>query len=295
MAVLSLLKKLGKAVRMATDALFQKFPIVGTAPTSAGELPVPYHVYDGQGSLIAGTADLGSIRDLLQAENMSPMRTVSGKAVMGIWIIDFREASLGPHNEVQYVILAAHQPTEPVADHPMAMLKALIAEPAARMFSYRLWNNSQKGVAYNRELLGLNARLASGTITRFAGVKRFEFVDEDGELICEGDIRVSKRPSLQVGWSLFRLMGLRQTLRALREPYLEAKVVNPTGNRIRENQDAQTYLANESPVLQFFDQTADKLVLGKPFERAFGFRPQFIEHFDPFRFVYLNPHPVGKP
>ena len=81
---------------------------------------------------------------------------------MGIWVVDFTEASLGPHMELQFSFLVAHQPTTPVEGHPFALLKALFVNAAARMFCYGLWNDSRKVVAYNRELLGLLAALAEG-------------------------------------------------------------------------------------------------------------------------------------
>jgi len=78
------------------------------------------------------------------------------------------------------------------------------------------------------------------------------------------------------------------------QPSLGAKVVNPSGEVFTGNLDAQTYLVADSPVVQFFDDTADTLILGEPFAETFNFQPHFIEHFAPFRFVYLAPKPTPR-
>ena len=62
-----------------------------------------------------------------------------------------------PHPTKPISFLVSHQPQLPVANQPLALLKALFANPAARMFCYGLWNDTETAVAYNRELLGLDA------------------------------------------------------------------------------------------------------------------------------------------
>jgi hypothetical protein len=126
-------------------------------------------------------------------------------------------------------------------------------------------------------------------IERQNGRKRFRFEDENGALLIEGQVGEAKRPSPKVGWSLIRLLGLRQTFKALSEPYLAAKVVNPIGEVIPINADAQSYLTADTPVAQFFNSATDRIALHHRKTADLNFQPQFIEHFAPFRFVYLNP------
>lgn len=269
--------------------LFEAYPLNGEREISVGRVPTPYHIYDGHGLFIGGTADYGRISELLQNENVHPLQTTDGRAVMGIWVVDFTEASLGPHNELQFSILAAHRPLPPIESHPFTLLKALLANPDARLFAYRLWNNTATAVAYNRELLGLNAQLTQGTIQRENGQKTFHFTDEAGELLFEGRIHEDRRASAAVGWSLFRLLGLRQTLQAASQPYLSAKVVNPIGDVLPYNGDAQSFVAADSPVIQFFDPATDSIAFSQNDAARFAFQPAFVEHFAPFRFVYLQP------
>ena len=269
--------------------LFEKYPLNGEQEISVGRVPTPYQTYDGHGLFIGGTADLSKIIELLQNENVYPMQTTNGRAVMGVWVVDFTEASLGPHNELQFSILVAHNPTPPIESHSLTLLKALFTNPDARMFCYGLWNNTETAVAYNRELLGLNAQLNQGTITRENGQQRFHFTNEAGELLFAGNVREARQPSPRVGWALFRLLGLRQTRRALAQPFLEAKVVNPVGDVVPYNADAQSYLAADQPIIQFFDPATDNITFNQTEAAQFEFQPHFVEHFAPFRFVYLQP------
>ena len=103
---------------MQDHKLFQQFPLREEKEISVGRVPVPYHVYDGQGILIGGTADLDSIQQILQNEQLHPIQTESGKAVMGVWVVNFTEASLEPHNELQFSILVAHTPQPALEDYP---------------------------------------------------------------------------------------------------------------------------------------------------------------------------------
>lgn len=276
-------------MRNRSHPLFETYPLEGEREISVGRVPVPYHTYDGQGLLIGGTADSARIGELLQKEDVTPIQTRAGRALMGIWVVDFTEASLGPHKELQFSILVSHRPAAPVVVHPLALLKALFVNAEARMFCYRLWNDSPNVVVYNRELLDLPAALAAGTMRQAGGRLLFNFQDEAGELLFEGEVESAARTSFRAGWSLFRLLGARQTLRAFSQPYLEAKVVNPMTETFPYNADAHSFLAADSPAVRFFDAASDRVGFGEAYENAFDFRPQFVEHFSPFRFVYLQP------
>jgi hypothetical protein len=269
--------------------LFDIYPLDGERDISVGPVPTPYHVYDGQGLLVGGTADTARIGALLQKEDVYPIQTRDGRALMGLWVVDFTEASLGPHQELQFTILVSHRPAAPVDDHAFALLKALFVNQDTRMFCHRLWNDSPIAVAYNRELLALPAAPARGTIQCSAEWFRFRFIDETDKLLCEGDVRIARRTPLQAGWALLRQFGLRQTLRAFSQPYLEAKVVNPVSESLPYNADAQSFLAADTPVVRFFDRASERIAFGEPYRNAFDFRPQFVEYFSPFRFVYLQP------
>src|SRR5690349_3233391 len=82
--------------------LFRQYPLRGKAVISTGEVPTPYHIYDGFGALIGGTADLSAVRELLKKEVVMPADNGDGRTPMAIWIYKFTDASLGPHHELQF-------------------------------------------------------------------------------------------------------------------------------------------------------------------------------------------------
>ena len=48
-----------------SHSLFAQHPLNGQHTLSVGQVPTPYHVYDGHGTLIGGLAELSPIRNLL--------------------------------------------------------------------------------------------------------------------------------------------------------------------------------------------------------------------------------------
>ncbi|MAU09945.1 MAG: hypothetical protein CL607_09010 [Anaerolineaceae bacterium] len=276
----------------SSHPLFEIYPLDQQATISVGKVPMPYHTYDGYGVLIGGTADLNGVQRLLQDDQVQPIQTISGRALMGIWVVDFTDASLGPHHELQVSFLVAHDPVSAIEDHPLALIKALFVNEKARMFCYGLWNNTARVVAYNRELLGLDAKLSQSRIQMTDNQVAFNIKDEAGNPLLDGHLQTVARTPLSVGWSLMRLLGLRQTLRALSQPYLSATVVNPISETVPYNGDAQTYLAADAPAMRVFNLQVDKVHIGQETVAALDFKPQFVEHFSPFRFVYLQPERI---
>jgi hypothetical protein len=271
-------------------ALFRQFPQTGQQRTSAGMLPVPYHVYDGRALFIGGTADLAAVRGLLEREHVTPYETTGGRALMGIWVTSFTDASLGPHYELQFSIFVAREARPPVEPHPFAILKLLTMDPAARMLCHGLWNDTEPVVAYNRELLGLNAFLAEAALSLHRGRSTFSFSDRrTGQAILSGTVTEVARPPLRSTVAMMRFFGWRGMARIMRQPYLTATVVNTISERQPSNLDARTYTRNAREVVRFFDPKTDHLTLMyRPYLRL-DFMPQFVEHMHGFKFVYLHP------
>jgi hypothetical protein len=274
---------------MTQHELFKQFPLNGEAETSLGTVSTPYHIYDGHGMLIGGTAVFESVATLIANENITPLRNEAGKALMAVWVCDFTDASLGAHNELQFSIFVSHRETTAVSTHPLGTLHAMVTNPDVRMLCHGLWNNTDKVVAYNRELLGLNAQLNEGEIVRENGRKRFTFRDANGELLFRGDVAEAKRTGLSAGWQMGKLFGLKGAMDLAKRPFLSSKVVNTISERLPFNTDADAHIAADNPVVQLFDPRSDHIEFGQEPYRSLGFTPQFIEHLTPFRFVYLNP------
>ena len=54
-------------------AIFKQFPLTGTVDLSTGTAKTPYHIYDGYGLMIGGTADLGQVTQLMVDEETRPV------------------------------------------------------------------------------------------------------------------------------------------------------------------------------------------------------------------------------
>lgn len=272
-------------------ALFRQFPIEKEMTISTGTVPVPYHVYDGHGMLICGTVNGQAAASLLAGEDVLLTTTRGRRGLMAVWVCDFSEASLGPHHELQFSLCVSFKPTDPASDEPLGLLHALVTNGDVGMFCHGLWNDSETAVSYNRELLGLPAQLSDGTITRQNGKKVFELHNNQGELLVSGTITEQKRPSWAVTRAIFKQFGLWQSLKMAAAPYLNAAVINPKGTTFGQNRRAFAAIAANAPVVQFWDTAVDHIrITAEPYH-SLDFEPLFVEHFSPFRFVYLLPQP----
>ena len=123
---------------------FNRYPITGQRQISTGSVPVPYHVYDGNVLFIGGTADLAKTLTLLQNETVKPLQTSEGRALMGIWVCDFANASLGPHHELQFSIFV--QPSgrdiHAVTSHPLSILRLISLDANTLMLCHVSVNRS---------------------------------------------------------------------------------------------------------------------------------------------------------
>jgi hypothetical protein len=275
--------------------LFQRYALSSEKQLSCGIVPIPYHIYDGYGLLIGGTANLSAVKNLLQGEQVMPVETADHQALMAVWVCDFTDASLGPHQELQFSIFVSRRTVNDIEPHPLAVIKVML-HADVRMMCHGLWNNAPRVVAYNRELLGLNANLAKGTIQPdpHNGALTFSFsTDDSNELIFKGRLRQMQRPSYRADFEMMRLLGLKTIQRLAVQPWIAIQVMNPVGKAIPHNAEAQAYTKNESNALRYFDPASDALEFGNDAYRALQFQPRFVQQMSGFKFVYLNPHNVG--
>jgi hypothetical protein len=274
--------------------LFQHFELAALAQTSHGMLPVPYHIYDGHALFIGGVAAVEPVRALLEAENVYAVETTDGHALMGVWVIDASDASLGAHQELQFSILVSRRLVPKVPTDPFIILRLLQFDPTVRMLCHGLWNDTEPVVVYNREILALDAQSMAGEIVRDRErrQKRFAFADASGSPIFSGTVHEATRTGMSAIFALLRSMGMRRFIQAATAPWLVSQVVNPIG-LLPVNAEAQAYIVNGQQVLQQFDPVADRLEFAHPTYRILGFRGQFVQHMNAFKFVYLNAHNAG--
>jgi hypothetical protein len=279
-----------QAAATRDHALFRRFPLDGQVQISVGTVPTPYHVYDGHGLVIGGTAELGAVRELLAPEQLHPVQTEAGRALMAVWVCDFRDASLGPHHELQFSVFASSSPLEPVPADRLGLIRLMLGHPEVAMLCHGLWNNTQRVVAYNRELLALDARLADSRIERDARRLAFDFRDRaTGAPLLEGCLFDHRRPSLRAGLELVADLGLWRLAVVARQPWLRMPILNPVGPLLGRNAVAESFTKTERNTLRYFDPACDRLRFGDTRYARLGFEPQFFQAMDGFRFVYLSP------
>ena len=272
-------------------ALFQRFPPSGHMRTSHGAVPTPYHVYDGHGVFIGGSASLAAARAVLAGETVQPVATEDGRALMGLWVFEFTDASLGAHHELQCSLFVAHTAAPPpVPAHAYSVIEAMVTRPDVHMLCHRLWNDSERVVAYNRELLGLDAELSTNRIACGAG--RVEFAVRDaasGMPIVGGSVRETGRASLRASWALLRCLGLRRLMQVARQPWIRTAIVNPIGVAVPENALADSFTHAQSSLLRPFDERSDRIEFADARLRMLAFAPRFVQRMTGFKFVYLFP------
>ncbi len=276
--------------------LFRQYPLNGHAMLSTGPVPTPYHVYDGHGIFIGGTANLEAVRKLLLPEHVYPAMTTTGEALMGLWIFDFADASLGAHHELQFSIFVSEANARQVAMHRLALIEAMVTRPDIRMLCHGLWNNQPQVVAYNRELLALDARLSASSIERDARSIRFSASDHaTGKPVLAGHVARIRHASWQANLALMGRLGMRRLRELAMQPWIRMPVVNPVGALLEENAIAQSFTRAEASALRYFDPQRDRLLFGDSRYSHLQFQPQFVQLMEGFKFVYLMPQTVPVP
>jgi hypothetical protein len=270
--------------------LFKQYPLNGQATLSVGPAPTPYHIYDGSGLLIGGTVNAAAAQQLLKAEPLTPLQNAAGRVFMGIWVCDFTDASLGAHHELQFSFFMADRPTGLSATNPLALLRLMLVTPGVQMLCHGLWNNTPLVVAYNRELLSLNARLAQSQIGRTAQALNFSFADSvTQQPIFSGTIHQPRLPSLRASFGLIGQVGFARGMALAQKPWLSLNVRNPVGVGLNRNGVAETFTKNDVNNVRYFDPRTDKLTFGPTPYATLDFTPQFVQYMEGFKFVYLQP------
>jgi hypothetical protein len=270
--------------------LFKKYPLNGGATLSLGAAPTPYHIYDGYGAFVGGVANLAAVQGLLRNDQVLPVQTTDGRALMGVWICNFLDASLGPHHELQFSIFVSQTKIDDLPSHPLNLLKIMTTRSDIQMMCHGLWNSTPLSVAYNRELLSLDARLSASTIE--CDKQNFQFRvtnSADGSLVCSGQLNKPGQASLRANLSLLWHIGLAQARRINQQPWLGLQIANPVTPLVPNNRTAQTFAKNDADRLRYFEPRTDSIALVDEPYKSLQFEPQFVQHMQGFKFVYLKP------
>lgn len=276
--------------------LLERFPVTGTTTLSTGDAPVPYRVTAGTSLFIGGTADLALTQKLVANESVQLVQNRDGRALMGIWLCDFTDASLGPHHELQFSFFIANdddgggdEDDDVLDSHPFALAAAL-SEHRVRMLCHGLWNNSEAVVAYNRERLSLNARFSLSQMECDHRMFTAEVMDgRAGNPLLSATVHQAGQQSLQANLAFIGALSFAGLWQLMRQPWVTLSVVNPRGVVLDENADAEAHAANAKDVVRFFDAGRSTLRIEHPAYQRLGFVPQYSHFSTGNRFVYLDP------
>jgi hypothetical protein len=275
--------------------LFRLFPLGGSRSTSLGKQPVPYHVYDGEALLIGGWVEAGAARDFLAGQGVELVLDRQGRGLACLWICEFSQSNLGPHCELQLSLAVTRGGQVPVGNGPYELVRLILLEPGLRLFSAALWNDTPLALAYNRELLGLDAQLCRGHFSRGEerGFLSCRIENMDEQLVFQADVAPPLSQSFWDGLMVERGLGRHGMRKLLASPWLSAQVMAPGGKGFVEPCEAQVYLQARSTVLARFSSADARLDFGPVFPGGLDFRPAFLQHYLGCEFVYLLPYNHG--
>jgi hypothetical protein len=165
-----------------------------------------------------------------------------------------------------------------------------MADPQTKMLCHGLWNSTPQAVAYNRELLSLDASLANSNIHNGAGQLEFAFEDQSARrLLISGKFPNCARLSMRATWHAMTQIGFRRLWAMARQPWVTLQILNPIGVFLERNAAAESFTKNDVNLVRYFDSSLDELSFGDTQYASLDFRPQFVQYMRGFKFVYLEP------
>ena len=100
-------------------ALLDDYPQNETATilTTGQEIFLPLHVNNLWGMAIIGTVDLEAAADGMRANDLYPIKISEDKGLAIIYVLDYREAGLGPYQEIMTLIGVTTNPDATIAEN----------------------------------------------------------------------------------------------------------------------------------------------------------------------------------
>ena len=270
--------------------IFQDNPITGSVELATGTAPTPYHVYDGEALLIFGDVGMDAVAAAIEGEEVHLVEARPGRAAAGMIMADFRDASMGPHHELQFFVLLADQPGQTIADLPLALPIAMASSGYATL-CFKLWNDADAVLAYNNDYLGLNASPAEFRLfqAEAGGAVSFSIADRGGDPILRGRFGRQRRTGVSAMWEMLKIAGWRQLMALGRAPYAKGAVVNRRSLVLSENRKAPIFTDARHNVARHWNSATDELDIGDARIAGLDFQPRALQHLWPFRFVYRHP------
>jgi hypothetical protein len=256
---------------------------------------LPYHNYDAEVLVVWGSADADAIRRRLDGPWI-PMLDSDGRALMTLWVVDYKDTVLGPYKELIWVFSVWHEDRPgPVVTQPLQQLQ-LFDDKAGFAYVYKIWLDQQIPVDYGRELFGADKYLDQTMTIEFAKRQAsFEFHHVEGErndpgagLLISGNLKLQSR--MEVG-RLINAYGLARTVGMAAGARGSWQVVTPPG--ILDRNASEQY----NPVWNFPYETNPKFTPATPDDdlqvggepKEVDFKPWMYHHDPHLKTVLLAP------
>jgi hypothetical protein len=303
------IKRDSEANNNKNHVLFKQHPLNSTVKLSNGDLvTVPYHIYDGNAMFIVGTADLRCVQQLLSTVNTAnqlyePVITMDNRAIVVIWLMDYSEANIGPHRELQISFLVTDkrvsQQIRIDTKNEFSFIQ-IMSHPEVKLFCHGLWLSTSIAKEYNEEILGHTANLAHCDMNGFISTSRdknFRFIDRvTGQLILKGS-SVNRYASifqyLAMPYKLICGLGLINVAKLSMDPTITVQVINSSLTT------AISFTQTTMQTARRFNNKLDYVRFEEAnscHSRAYAqmdFEGAYVQHMNNFKFVYLNPHNTG--
>lgn len=185
-------------------APFDRRPSQVTTTLSNGDrVGVPFRSCELNSSAIFGTIDLDVARQLLSGTGHVPLEVVrSGRPTTGLarlYFVNYLDVDIGPYNEFIFLVDAAEEngPSDAKSLQWSNSISTLLPafDPASRTMLHQLIlpKEARTGIAYGRELLGLDKRAGAVDLDQSSDAMIFSVRDETGAPVVRGAIRPDKR------------------------------------------------------------------------------------------------------
>jgi hypothetical protein len=207
-----------------SDSLFAKWrfftkgrlryldPVRGVDFRKEGQVvPVPFQIYDADALVVHGSADLRYLEAQMAGTGLEPVRDQNGKGYVEVWIMNYPDACVGPHQEAAIHVVVADK-TRPAGRAERVDLPEARTPPVYRrtdgfdcvapmmnsenkLYTLAILLTDMRAIAYGEQLFGIGKFFVDGHMHREHGRKSFAFAPRDretgavGRVFFEGTIR----------------------------------------------------------------------------------------------------------
>ncbi|HZN27679.1 MAG TPA: hypothetical protein VFB75_25870, partial [Burkholderiales bacterium] len=143
------------ATEARSDPLFEQYPQNGEFRLQSGVVvKTPFHAYQADACILAGTVDASAARRLLRPTGLEPVLAARDRAYAEIWVTDYQDTGLGSepdpvsgaYTEAAFAFLASAGTTTVPWRNRFSPLKAAAMEQSWRVI-HQLVLPSDKQVA----------------------------------------------------------------------------------------------------------------------------------------------------